>query len=100
MSKETKLKFKADQKSPTLELHIGEYRRVFNAADQPFAVESKEEAGMLLRTGHFEKVEEPAAEESKSKVQDAKPKALKKPWEESATVFVDESVAPKIETAD
>jgi hypothetical protein len=95
----TLLKFKADQKSPTMDIGTGEYRRSFKADEQPFVVDSKEEADMLLRTGHFEKVEEPAAEEE-IKVQSPKSKAFKKPLEESATTFVDESVAPKTETAD
>jgi hypothetical protein len=71
-----KLKFKEDQKSPTLDIMIGEYRRQFDAKEQPFAVESGEELGMLLRTGHFEKVEE-QAEPAKPKAQSPKSKVSK-----------------------
>lgn len=47
------LKFRASQKSPTLEINNGEYARHFAATEQPFEVESDEEAQMLLRTGYF-----------------------------------------------
>jgi len=52
-----KLEFAAEQKSPTLEIGVGEYRRRFDAKDQPFECE-QEEAKMLLRSGHFEEVKE------------------------------------------
>ena len=62
------LKFRATQKSPTLEIGHGEYTRKFEAKDQPFECD-EEEAGMLKRTGFFvdakddsEKEEPPAVD--------------------------------------
>lgn len=48
----TRVRFAPAQESPTLEIGNGEYHRVFEAKDQPFACK-KDEAAMLLRTGHF-----------------------------------------------
>jgi len=60
-----RLRFRADQKSPTLEIGNGEYRRVFNAKDQPFEVESDDEFQLLKGSGYFvvvpESKDEPAA---------------------------------------
>jgi hypothetical protein len=47
------LKFRASEKSPTLDVMVGEYRRSFNAADQPFEVADEEEEQLLRGTGHF-----------------------------------------------
>jgi hypothetical protein len=55
-----KLVFAPEQKSPTLEVGGGEYVRKFDAKDQPFSVQDKEELRRLLNTGHF--VEAKAAE--------------------------------------
>lgn len=49
------LQFHPDQKSPTVDLQMGEYHRIFKASEQPFVAESKEEEQMLLRTRHFVK---------------------------------------------
>ncbi len=54
-----RLVFSEQQKSPTLEIGHGEYRRKFDVKDQPFECETKSEARMLLRTGNF--VEQAAA---------------------------------------
>ncbi len=85
----TFLKFKAGQQSPTLEIANGEYRRQFDAKEQPFEVEPREEAPMLLRTGHFEEVKEPQTVTGKE------PSAEK---EESSTTADAEVVASKTES--
>ena len=46
------IQFAPEQKSPTLEIHQGEYRRTFDVKDQPFECDP-EEAAWLLREGHF-----------------------------------------------
>ena len=51
-----KLRFADDQKSPTMEIGNGTYHRKFIAKDQPFECD-KDEAAMLLRTGHFVELE-------------------------------------------
>jgi len=48
-----RFRFRANFKSPTLELGHGEYRRLFKADEQPFAVTSLEEAQMLQKDPHF-----------------------------------------------
>ena len=59
-----KLQFAPKQTSPTLKIGHGEYRRDFDAKDQPFECD-KAEAAMLLRTGHFvEAVNAPAQPKS------------------------------------
>lgn len=54
------VRFRASQKSPTLDLMNGEYHRVFNAVDQPFEVKDQEELLLLKNSGFF--VEDKAAE--------------------------------------
>lgn len=57
-----KLRFKADQKSPLLEIGHGEYNRKFKADEQPFEVENEEELRLLKGTDYFVEVsEKPAA---------------------------------------
>lgn len=71
-----KLKFKADQKSPTLEIGHGEYRRKFDAKEQPFEVESEEELRFLKGTGYFVEVkEDQKAAPKKATAKSEKPKA-------------------------
>lgn len=72
--KTVKLQFASGQESPTLEIANGEYKRTFDAKDQPFECEP-EVAAMLRRSGHFVKVPE-----AESEGQGAKGKA---PAEES-----------------
>ena len=55
--KKVKIQFAPEQKSPTLEIHQGEYRRLFDVKDQPFECDL-EEAAWLLKEGHF--IEAPA----------------------------------------
>jgi len=59
------MKFAASQKSPTLEIGHGEYRRKFEAKDQPFAVD-QEEAKFLKGTGHFVDAAPPVKKPNKS----------------------------------
>lgn len=47
-----KLNFADHQQSPTLDFGLGEYRRKFDAKEQPFECD-EEEAAMLLRDGSF-----------------------------------------------
>ncbi len=47
------VKFHPDQKSPTLDLCQGEYRRKFEKKFEPFSCSSEEERQMLIATGHF-----------------------------------------------
>lgn len=80
----TFLKFCANQKSPTLEIQVGEYHRSFKADDQPFEVKDKEEEQLLRNSGYFvsdkeaEAADEPSGSESESspalKVQSPKSK--------------------------
>jgi hypothetical protein len=56
------MRFRANVKSPTIEIAQGEYRRKFYASEQPFEVENAEEARMLHETGHF--VEDKEAEKA------------------------------------
>ena len=48
-----RIQFKADAQSDKVEVKNGDYRRVFERADQPFNVKD-EVWPMLRRTGHFE----------------------------------------------
>jgi hypothetical protein len=58
-----KLRFRADQKSPTLAIGNGDYRRQFEAKDQPFEVESNDEFQLLKGSGYFVVVPESKEEE-------------------------------------
>ena len=51
-------KFAVDVTSPTIEIHQGEYRRVFKRDEQPFAATSIEEAAMLRHNDLFVEVAE------------------------------------------
>ena len=65
-----KLKFRATQKSPTLDLGHGDYRRRFEAKDQPFEVESEEEYTFLKNTGYFVDAKEAPAEVAATDISD------------------------------
>jgi hypothetical protein len=71
----TLLKFRATQKSPTLEIINGDYARTFDEKDQPFEAEPLEEAPMLLRSGYFvldkEATKEAVAEQAAEQVDNA-----------------------------
>jgi hypothetical protein len=56
------LKFRASQKSPTMDIGVGEYRRTFNAGEQPFEVKDAEEEQLLRNTGFFVSDKEAQAE--------------------------------------
>lgn len=58
----TFLKFKASQKSPTLDIMAGEYRRMFKVDEQPFQVADAEEEQLLRNTGFFVSDKEAQAE--------------------------------------
>jgi len=62
---QTFLKFRASQKSPTLEIGHGEYTRKFDAKEQPFEVD-EQEAAFLKGTGYFVDATPPAPKKSKS----------------------------------
>jgi hypothetical protein len=48
-----KIQFKSDVKSPSVEIGVGEYRRVFNASEQPFEV-TDDVWAFVAPTGLFE----------------------------------------------
>lgn len=54
------LRFKADFKGDSLEIGNGDYSRRFLREDEPFMVNDKDEEGLLLRSGYFEKASAPA----------------------------------------
>lgn len=54
------LRFRANEKSPSIDIQQGEYHRFFRVEDQPFECETEEEFQMLRNTGHF--VEDKEAE--------------------------------------
>lgn len=54
------VRFRANEKSPSIDIQAGEYRRTFRVEDQPFEVEDDNELQMLRETGHF--VEDKEAE--------------------------------------
>jgi len=56
-------RFRANFTSPRLEIHQGEYRRVFSAEAQPFAATTPEEAQMLREDSHFVEVKEEKTED-------------------------------------
>jgi hypothetical protein len=54
------VRFRATEKSPSIEIAAGEYRRTFLKEDEPFEVADDNELEMLRGTGHF--VEDKEAE--------------------------------------
>lgn len=81
MSDEQKilLKFKASQKSPVMEIGVGEYHRSFKADEQPFEVKDTEEERLLRNTGFFiGPDEEKEEQEQADKMQPAKSKVAGK----------------------
>lgn len=60
-------RFRANLKSPTVEIHEGEYRRLFQESEQPFAATTVEEAARLRKDPNFVELKGDAALEAEKK---------------------------------
>lgn len=67
------VRFRANEKSPTIDIQEGEYRRSFRAEDQPFEVENENELQMLRATGRFVEDKEAEKEAEAEATDDGKP---------------------------
>ena len=52
---------KRDSTPPIVDFNHGEYRRRFERKDEPFVIQSEDEADMLMRSDSFEAYTEPPA---------------------------------------